>query len=176
MYRDLLSAGLSGLWSVDTLIDAIGRSRAHREIMADSPLLSSRMARADAIRVWLEGNEMPWQGMPADERERTLRALSEEPTLPFFTLFEAFSEPAAGTHLGILGSTIIAETVFGELERNKLTAEQVPGDLHTRLESISDSFKGAHFKTMTTMSDVVSFVWSTLQERADRSLTVPSLI
>ena len=46
--------------------------------------------------------------------DQDIEALSNEPPLPFFILFEAMQQ-TDGLQLGLLGSIIISETIFGAL-------------------------------------------------------------
>ena len=51
LYRDLLGAGLAGMWSVDALIAEIGNRRP--QFIAMSRLLTDRAYRVDQLREWL---------------------------------------------------------------------------------------------------------------------------
>ena len=51
LYRDLLGAGLAGMWSVDALIAEIGNRRPH--FIAMSRLLADRGYRVNQLREWL---------------------------------------------------------------------------------------------------------------------------
>jgi hypothetical protein len=109
LYRDLLGASLAGLWSVDALIAEIALRRPH--FIGDSRLLADRRYRASRLREWLTCE--PTYGRLTSE---DIEAISNDPPLPFFILFEAMQQPGAeGLHLGPLGSIIVAEVIFGAL-------------------------------------------------------------
>lgn len=115
VYRDLMSASHARLWSVNSLIDEI-RNRCP-DIIKTSRLLDDRWYRIERLREWLQQH-------PGDFTEDDLDTLAKEPPLPFFVLFEAATEPddplKQGTRLGVLGSVIVAEVIFGALVGDQL--------------------------------------------------------
>ena len=51
-------------------------------------------------------------------------SLADNPPLPFFILFEAAMDPESrGMRLGVLGSILVAEVVFGALQLDPLPSE-----------------------------------------------------
>ena len=168
-----MSAGLADLWPVNDLIRKIaGASNWHRALIAELPLLADQSARTTAITKWLrDPNPNIWLGANA----RALAELSVNPPLPFFVMFEAMQDPTSkGCRLGPLGSVLVAEAIFGELERNKLWSETMDGDLPVRLANISGSFSG--IADMATMSDVATFIWSHPRLSPDLLMNAPSLV
>jgi len=126
--RDLMSAGLAGLWSVWPLLESIAK-RLH-----DTPLATKlRETKAE----WKGGVSAWCAGVPEIFRPGTevVRALTEDPPFPFFVLLEA---AMAGNHagLGVLGSVVVAETVLGALCADPLPAEAAACDLRARLQHI----------------------------------------
>ncbi|WP_170182105.1 peroxidase family protein [Phreatobacter stygius] len=117
-YRDLISAGLVRLWRLDPLIERLGG--ATPGLMARSELLSDRRLRHDAVRTWLSRNN-------SDPDSPDIGALAADPPLPFFIRFEAAwggrGGGGEGRHLGLLGSIIVAETIYGALVHATLPAE-----------------------------------------------------
>src|SRR3954464_6904819 len=107
LYRDLLGAGLAGMWSVDALVAEIGNRKP--ELVAASRLLTDRAYRADQLREWLVSSQV--YGALTDQ---DIETLSNDPPLPFFILFEAMQQ-TQGLQLGLLGSVIVSETMFGAL-------------------------------------------------------------
>ncbi|MEH2594809.1 hypothetical protein V1278_001722 [Bradyrhizobium sp. AZCC 1577] len=107
LYRDLLGAGLAGMWSVDALIAEIGGRRP--QFIATSRLLADRAYRVNQLREWLVST--PAYGALTDE---DIETLSNDPPLPFFILFEAMQQ-TEGLQLGLLGSIIVSEVIFGAL-------------------------------------------------------------
>ncbi|TMJ71777.1 MAG: hypothetical protein E6G91_12015 [Alphaproteobacteria bacterium] len=109
------------------------------ELVRLSPLLSSRPYREAVIAEWLaEGASAA--GFDAED----IREIAADPPLLLFVLIEAAHE-MAGERLGILGSTLIAETVFKGL-RAKL-----PG----RAAGTSGQ---ACNSEISSMSDIIRFV------------------
>jgi len=131
LYRDLLGSALAGLWSVDALIDEISLRRPHLTGM--SRLLADRRFRVDQIREWL-ASEPVYGGLDASDIE----TLANDPPLPLFIWFEAMRQPRAeGLHLGPLGSIIVAEVIFGALERATVPAANRTDSLRDALCAIS---------------------------------------
>ena len=114
LYRDLLGAGLAGMWSVDALIASIGNRRPH--LISMSRLLADRDYRVNQLREWLAA--APAYGALTDA---DIETLSNDPPLPFFILFEAMQQ-TEGLHLGLLGSIIVSETIFGALASDPQSA------------------------------------------------------
>jgi hypothetical protein len=114
-YRDLLVAGLSGLHSVAALWDHVAQRLP--ALAAAAPLAGPERRRA-ALRAWMD---------TAGLAEADAAALSAEPPLPFYVLFEAEAE-REGLCLGTLGSVIVAETILGILDRDPLPSAQDGAD------------------------------------------------
>lgn len=163
IYRDLISAGLAELWSVDALIDAIQHSPKHRKIVQKSPLLANRRCRQVAIYNWMASASYQTN---ADAPDPAAVAISEDPPLPFFVLFEAYHDPASnGCRLGVLGSIIVAEVIFSELCRNPTAAEKHGGTLNETLTAIYRGFSDDEaFSGDITMANVIQFIWKHLQD------------
>ena len=103
-YRDLVSGAGLGVWSVPALVEQLDARVP--ELVRLSPLLSSRPHREAVIAEWLaEGASAA--GFDAED----IREIAADPPLLLFVLIEAADE-MAGERLGILGSTLIAETVL----------------------------------------------------------------
>ncbi len=113
LYRDLFGSALAGMWSVDALIAEIAARRP--QSIAASPLLSDRAFRVARLREWLAAAPTYGKLTAAD-----IETLSNDPPLPFFVLFEAMQQPQEGRHLGLLGSIIVAEVIFGALASARL--------------------------------------------------------
>ena len=113
LYRDLFGAALAGLWSVDALIAEIAVRRP--VFIAMSRLLADRPYRVNELRHWLAAAPA-YGGLTAEDIE----TLANDPPLPFFILFEAMRQPQAeGLCLGILGSIIVSEVIFGALASDR---------------------------------------------------------
>ena len=157
MYRDLMSAGFMRLWSVNSLIEEI-RSR-RRELIESSELLNKPCYRAQRIRNWLE--QKPGQLTEAD-----IHTLSHEPPLPFFILFEAAMGPKdpkqRGKTLGVLGSIIVAEVIFGAMLEDELPAAHASTSLKKALSQLSTSIytkdRLEFVPEIATMGELVEFV------------------
>jgi hypothetical protein len=130
LYRDLLGGGLAGMWSVDALIAEINRRRP--QLIAASRLLADRAWRVDQLREWLVSGQV--YGALTDQ---DIETLSNDPPLPFFILFEAMQQ-MEGLQLGLLGSIIVSETIFGALAGDPQSAGG--GSLADQLNLISREF------------------------------------
>ena len=130
LYRDLLGAGLAGMWSVDALIAEIGHRRP--QLIAASRLLTDRAWRVDQLREWLASGHV-YGALTHDDIE----TLANDPPLPFFILFEAMQQ-MDGLQLGLLGSIIVSETIFGALAGDPQSAGG--GSLADQLNLISREF------------------------------------
>jgi hypothetical protein len=134
LYRDLLGSALAGLWSVDALIAEIAGRRPH--FIGMSRLLADRSFRVGRIRDWL-AREPTYGGLTSDDIE----TLANDPPLPFFILFEAMQQAKAeGLHLGPLGSIVVAEVIFGALERAAVAAVSGTDSLRGALAAISAEY------------------------------------
>ncbi|MDB5373183.1 MAG: hypothetical protein JWP04_1825 [Belnapia sp.] len=127
-FRDLMSAGLAGLRSVNDLAAKLRQLRP--ALAARSPMLLDAALRRRALAEWIGAK--PWLSQLGDA---DVAALAADPPLPFYVLFEAERE-ADGECLGILGSVLLAETVHGALLRDPLPAEQGKGGLATALDRL----------------------------------------
>jgi hypothetical protein len=137
LYRDLLGSALAGLWSVDALISEIGVRRPR--FIEMSRLLADRRFRVSQISEWL-ASEPVYGGLAAGDIE----TLANDPPLPFFIWFEAMRQPGAeGLRLGPFGSIIVAEVIFGALDRAALPATNGKNSLTGALAAIS----AEHFPT-----------------------------
>ncbi len=128
LYRDFMSALLTGLWSVDALVSEIALRRP--EFIRSSRLLSDHAWRSEQLRKWL-ASAPAYGALTAED----IKTLSEDPPLPFFILFEAM-EHSEGLHLGPLGSIIVAEVIFRALEDARPVGS-APGSLAEELAEVS---------------------------------------
>ena len=168
LYRDLLGAGLAGMWSVDALIAEIGARRPH--FIAMSRLLADRTFRVSQLREWL-GAAPAYGALTAEDIE----TLSNDPPLPFFILFEAMRQPdAEGLRLGPLGSIIVSEVIFGALSRDPRSSS---GDaLRSQLADLSREYYPANFfqdiPEISNMAQLVEFT----TEIAELQQAVPAFL
>lgn len=151
LYRDLLGAGLAGMWSVDALVAEIGNRRP--QLLAASRLLTDRAWRVDQLREWLAAGQA--YGALTD---RDIDTLSNDPPLPFFILFEAMHQ-MQGLKLGLLGSVIVSETIFGALAGDPQSAGG--GSLADQLDLVSREFYLANvlqeIPEISSMAELVEF-------------------
>lgn len=113
-YKDFTRGYEAGVRGVDTLIAELPASERNR-----SDLLKDANLREHEIGRWLTHDNTA--GLKPDE----LRNISQQPPLLLFVLFEA-AYTQGGARLGILGSTIIADVIFGALNANRATIEDDP--------------------------------------------------
>jgi hypothetical protein len=166
LYRDLLGAGLAGMWSVDALIAEIGNRRP--QLIAASRLLTDRAYRVDQLREWLVSGQV--YGALTDQ---DIETLSNDPPLPFFILFEAMQQ-TEGLQLGLLGSIIVSEVIFGALASDPQPA--AGGTLADQLDLISREFYLANvlqeIPEISNMAQLVEFT----TEIADLRQAVPAFL
>jgi len=166
LYRDLLGAGLAGMWSVDALIAAIGDRKPH--FIATSRLLADRDYRVNQLREWLVSARA--YGALTDE---DIETLSNDPPLPFFILFEAMQQ-TEGLQLGLLGSIIVSEVIFGALASDPRSA--CGGSLADQLDLISREFYLVNvlqdIPEISSMAQLVEFT----TEIADLRQAVPAFL
>lgn len=134
LYRDLMGAAFARLWPVGALADRIARERP--ALAAASPLLRDPRERARAIRAWLDRRALPPRfALDPEDAE----AIAAAPPLPFYVLFEAETE-SGGERLGVLGSVIIAEVIYGALHRERMPQEIPGGTLADALRRLPQDF------------------------------------
>jgi len=161
-YRDLMSSIFVDLWSVDALLEKIAAG--HPELVALSPYLKADKAGHDARAAMIA----ECLGPPAPDSTHLtaddIAALSNDPPLFLFLLCEAARDPEAlGLRLGVLGSIIVAETIFKALDRDKLPAEINSPSLKTSLFELSKSIYGGDknyledIPEIETMADLIKF-------------------
>ncbi|MFI5011939.1 MAG: hypothetical protein ACHQAY_06300 [Hyphomicrobiales bacterium] len=154
-YRDLISSSMAGLWSLDPLIEKL---RARRpDLIGLSPLLANRDWRVRRLAAWL-GEERAYGRLSPED----IATLSNDPPLPLFFLFEAAFDPGTeGLTLGVLGSIIVAEVVFGALVRDPLPAEVGATGLADALRRHSVALYGVNLleavPEIRTMSELITF-------------------
>lgn len=135
----------------------------------------------DMIMSWLRGGDFqgmarPWDGQPEATEVDDVAAISIDPPLLFFVLFEACKDPESlGCRLGRFGSILVADTLFGELN-NRLSAEQQYGSLSEQLRCVHPGFGDPAFDGPVTMASVIGFVDRCLQASDDPAMKFPSLL
>ena len=204
LYRDLLGAGLAGMWSVDALIAEIGNRSPHfiamSRLLADRDyrvnqlasggallgalrrfcgggffffffffrLLADRDYRVNQLREWLVSARA--YGALTDE---DIETLSNDPPLPFFILFEAMQQ-TEGLQLGLLGSIIVSEVIFGALASDPRSAAAARSPINWI--SISHEFYLANvlqdIPEISSMAQLVEFT----TEIADLRQAVPAFL
>jgi hypothetical protein len=154
-YRDMLSAALAGLWSVPALIELLSKGPSPLAELVKAWPLADHTYRRSLLEEWMKKN-CPYE-MTASE----LETLAKDPPLPFFLMFEAL-EDGQGERFGLLGSIIVAEVIFGILNRDPVTPGQRLVCLDKALEDLGqDVFSGPGrpaYPPLHKMGDVVAFV------------------
>ena len=148
-YRDLIFGALVPVPTVSALI-------AHFKalcpgLVESSPLLSDEQYRIAAFQRWLEEGKAV-TGLSSLE----IGEISRDPPLVAFVLLEA-AMGASGRHLGVLGSHLIAEPIFGVLADSKNHASNAaPYELpHS---SAPPGFSKRPFDDIKSMADLILFV------------------
>ena len=168
LYRDLLGAGIAGMWSVDALIAEIATRKP--QFIAMSRLLADRAYRVSRLRDWLVA--APAYGALTAE---DIETLSDDPPLPFFILFEAMQQSQAeGQRLGPLGSIIVSEVIFGALAGDPRSSSGAA--LATQLADLSREYYPANFfqeiPDISSMAQLVKFT----TEIAELQQAVPAFL
>jgi hypothetical protein len=119
-YRDLRSAAYAGMWSVPALCDEL-RRHGLQEIVPDYGSWKPQIADWLRREVSDAAVEFP---------DAAVEAISNDPPLPFFVLYEAAysarpGEPL-GRRLGAVGSILVAESIYGALLRHPIAFESAP--------------------------------------------------
>jgi hypothetical protein len=156
-YRDLMSAAFVRMWSVNGLIEEI-RSR-RPALIRNCRLLADRWYRVERLRAWLEQHR-------GDMTEADIHTLANDPPLPFFILFEAAMGPddptKRGKTLGVLGSIIVAEVIFGAMLEDKLPGVEALGELKQSLKlfcsRIYSENRLGFVPEIETMGQLVAFI------------------
>ncbi|MDQ0392311.1 peroxidase family protein [Labrys monachus] len=141
IYRDLLGSVMTCPWSVNALIAEIART--HGDLIAGSSLLyDDTTAQLPTARPWAK----PMSDWLAQQRNRVghaptdedIAAIIQDPPMPFFVRFEAAHAPgASGKHLGIFGSIVMADTLFGVLNQDRVLGIDPLADLDVQLKAVS---------------------------------------
>ena len=156
-YRDLMSAAFVRLWSVNSLIEEI---RARRPaLIRNCRLLNDRWYRVERLRAWLEQDR-------GDMTEADIQTLANDPPLPFFILFEAAMGPddptKRGKTLGVLGSIIVAEVIFGAMLEDRLPSVGTSGGLRQSLARFCSRFYSKNHlefvPEIETMGQLIPFI------------------
>ena len=167
LYRDLLGAGLAGMWSVDALIAEIAARRPR--FVAMSRLLFDRDYRVDQLREWLAA--APAYGKLTDA---DIATLSNDPPLPFFILFEAMQQPGAeGLRLGPLGSILVSEVIFRVLTGDRSSAGDALSDQLAKLSR--EHYPANFFQEIPDISSMAQLVEFTA-EIAELKQAVPAFL
>lgn len=160
-YRDLLS-GMDGMpWSLAALVQVLRDS--HGAVFDRSPLLKRDLAQPDAL---------PWAGplaawlraIPAyldDDNfsDDDIRALSSDPPLSLFILFEAMTDPAAngGERLGVLGSILVADVIYNVLRRDPLIVDEFTLAPSAQMAALSELIFGAAPNLLAFVPEITTF-------------------
>ena len=159
-YRDMLSAALAGLWSASAMTSKLANTPSEPELSAVFRQASQDTAcQTSAIRTWLEKTCLDEHKFSDEE----LNALSQDPPLPFFLMFEAMRDPVSkGERLGPLGSLIVAAVIFGILNADPLTPLD-KASLPDQLGYLHDNVLGATvqklaFPELDSMPSLIRFV------------------
>lgn len=157
-YRDLLSSGFVGLWSVGALVQEIQKSTVGADLIKLSPILESPKQRAALVRKWI--------GDSKDFEPEDVETLADDPPLYLFALLEAAYdpeclEPQHGYKLGVLGSIIVAEVIFRALVLDPLPSEVDSCSLRESLSKLSRSIYDCDYlgciPEIDTMAALVEF-------------------
>ncbi|WP_207538822.1 peroxidase family protein [Sabulicella rubraurantiaca] len=137
-FLDLLSAERAGLWSVNALYEEARirmTKRGWPDVFAKSGMATPE-ARRDAVKKFLL-RERPLSDVPCEE---DIKALSEDPPLPFYVQLEAELD-GKGERLGPLGSILVGEVIYDALMEHRLPGEDHGQPLGEKLGALLRQFR-----------------------------------
>jgi hypothetical protein len=162
--RDLLSSIAVSPWSVRALVKELRKT--HGDLLRKSPFFGSGDEPAEAPSPWFE-RVSDWLTEQANRSgaapaPEDIKHLANDPPIPFFVRFEAGQDPeVGGKHLGILGSIIVADVIYGILQQDKLLGIEgnidLPQQLTALAERIFDEADVEHDKVFSFIGDVHTF-------------------
>jgi hypothetical protein len=144
--HDLFSSIEVGLWSVDRLIEKLanidprGVGQRVRDCVSNARILADKQFRTQKLADWLSQHRAS-----TTLRDEDIPLIAQEPPLLLFVLFEAWAgetssgQALEGANLGVLGSIIVAEVIFGALHDQ---AEGESADLRSALADLNERFFG----------------------------------
>jgi hypothetical protein len=144
--RDLLSSIAIRPWSVGHLIDRLRES--HESLLEKSEFLSGLSNSgsrpwAPRIAEWLTKRSEETYGSEFKLSGKEIQALANDPPIPFFVRFEAGLDSGnGGERLGILGSIVVADVIYGVLEHDRLLAKDRVDGLQSELARLSATMLG----------------------------------
>ena len=144
--RDLLSSIAIRPWSVGHLIDRLRQSHGSlldRSEFLSGPSNSGSRPWAPRIAEWLSKRSDETYGSEFKLSSMEIEALANDPPIPFFVRFEAGLESGdGGEHLGILGSIVVADVIYGVLKHDRLSANDRVDGLQGELALLSATMLG----------------------------------
>jgi hypothetical protein len=144
--RDLLSSVAIRPWSVGHLVDRLRES--HGPLLEKSEFLSgssnsSSRPWATPIAQWLTERSEGTHGTEFKLSTEEIQALANDPPIPFFVRFEAGLDSGnGGERLGILGSIVVADVIYGVLRHDRLLPDDSVDGLQNELACLSAATLG----------------------------------
>jgi hypothetical protein len=137
--RDLLSSIAIQPWSVGHLVDLL--SATHGPLLEKSKFLKGpRGSRpwVEPIVKWLTERSEATHGTEFEFSRKEIQTLANDPPIPFFVRFEAgLDSDNKGERLGILGSIVVADVIYGILRHDRLLPVDPDDGLQSELASLS---------------------------------------
>ena len=151
-YRDLMSAAMATPWSVAALAEKIAEMDGG--LLRQSALFAAAgdpRPWADPISRWLKDN----RGRADDTLSlEDIATLAEDPPLPFFVRFEAAQAGTDGKRLGVLGSTILADVIYGIFERDRIFGIDHIRPVGEQLAELSRSLLGSPAAALIALGQI----------------------
>jgi hypothetical protein len=141
--RDLMSSIAVQPWSVGHLVDQLRKS--HGSLLEKSKFLSGEhdpgsRPWAKCIGTWLTEQSQAAHSTADKLSDTEVRHLANDPPIPFFVRFEAGLDTGnCGERLGILGSIVVADVIYGVLEHDRLCADDRVDGLQNELAYLSST-------------------------------------
>jgi hypothetical protein len=164
MERDLLSSIAVSPWSIRALVRELQKT--HGDLLSRSTFFRFGDQSADDRPPWFESIS-DWLTKQASRSIATpkngdIEQLADDPPIPFFVRFESGQDPSiGGKHLGILGSIIVADVIYGILQHDELLGIDGSSDLPQQLTALAkrifDEPDVEHDKVFSFIGDVHTF-------------------
>jgi hypothetical protein len=170
-YRDLLSGAFIAMWSVAALADELRECRP--QLASTSALLLDDQQRTIRLRAWLSRHRIA-NGLS----EQDIDNLASDPPLFLYVLFEA-AHDMDGKRLGVLGSVILAETLYKALQDASSSGRMQTDRLAGTFEQVCEIAFGQPNKAasieqcipkINSMANLISFV---AEEFEDKHAAIP---
>lgn len=159
--RDLLSSLAVQPLSIRTIAKALPES--HQSFLSSSPFLrfnDPTNCNTTEPPPWY-GPMSEWLTSQNDRRGRPMtpndiHTLANDPPIPFFVRFEAEQDPdIRGKHLGVLGSIVVADVIYGIFQNDPIVGIDTDDKLQEQLRNLAKTLFGADTSEPSTVFEFI---------------------